>query len=324
MKNEILIEVSHLYKAFGKLLAVNDVSLEIKAGEIFGLVGPDGAGKTTTMRLLCGAYTPSRPNNNQVTKIRVGGCDVITQTEHAREKIGYLPQRFSLYDELTVLENIRFFSETRGLKESDWKPRCLEILEFVGLIDFIDRRAGHLSGGMKQKLGLAAALVHNPSILLLDEPTTGVDPVTRQDFWQLIIRLVTNNNNDEHSTAVLISTPYMDEASRCTRIGFMHHARIVVEGTPEQLSSGLNGRILELIGSPLSILRRLAVADEDVESVQMFGDNLHIRVKEGCSEQVQKRLQKDITAKGYRLSRLRVIPPQLEDVFIFMTETLHE
>jgi ABC-2 type transport system ATP-binding protein len=324
MKSEILIEISHLYKSFGELVAVNDVSLQIKAGEIYGLVGPDGAGKTTTMRLLCGAYTPSYLNENQVTKIRVGGYDVITQIEQARERIGYLPQRFSLYEELTVLENIRFFSETRGLKESDWKPKCLEILEFVGLIDFMDRRAGHLSGGMKQKLGLAAALVHGPSILLLDEPTTGVDPVTRQDFWQLIIRLVTANNRDERRTAVLISTPYMDEASRCTRIGFMHHARIAVEGTPAQLSSGLNGRILELIGSPLSILRKLAVMDEDIESVQMFGDNLHIRVKEGCSNQVQDRLKKTITAKGYRLSCLRVIPPQLEDVFIFMTETLHE
>jgi ABC-2 type transport system ATP-binding protein len=319
-----LIEISHLYRIFGDVVAVDDISLEVAAGEIYGLVGPDGAGKTTTMRLICGAYQPSYREKDISPIIRIGGYDVITQTEQAREQIGYLPQRFSLYEELTVLENIRFFSEARGLKETEWRPRCMEILEFVGLDEFLNRRAGNLSGGMKQKLGLAAAIVNRPRILLLDEPTTGVDPVTRQDFWRLIIRLVAKNDNDDHRSAVFVSTPYMDEAARCTRIGFMVAGRLAVEGTPAELRSRLDDRVLELIGTPLPSIKKLAAADEHVESVQMFGDSLHIRVQEGCAENVIKRLPQLISSQGWQISRIRIIPPQLEDVFIHMVETEHE
>src|SRR3990172_734198 len=182
-KDNGMIQVANLHKRFGNLQAVNDLTLEIPTGEIYGLVGSDGAGKTTTMRLLCGALRPD------LGRIEIAGYDVSRQTEEARAKIGYLPQRFSLYEELTVLENIRFFAEVRGLKATAWYPRCMEILAFVGLEEFTDRRAGHLSGGMKQKLGWAAALEHQPQVLLLDGPPTGLDPATRQDFWQLIIRL---------------------------------------------------------------------------------------------------------------------------------------
>ena len=178
-----LIETNHLHKSFGNTHAVDDLNLSVAAGEIYGLVGPDGAGKTTALRLLCGALRSDAGQTSITT------YDIARQTEQARAQIGYLPQRFSLYEDLTVLENLRFFAEARGLPTVEWKPRCMEILEFVGLAEFINRRAGQLSGGMKQKLGLAAALVHRPRVLLLDEPTTGVDPVTRQDFWQLIIRL---------------------------------------------------------------------------------------------------------------------------------------
>ncbi len=179
-----LIEAAHIYKSFGDNHAVQDVSLSIQPGEIYGLVGPDGAGKTTTMRILVGAL---RVDAGEIT---VCGYDVNKQVEMARAQFGYLSQRFSLYDDLTVLENIRFFAEVRGLSSKEWLPRSLEILEFVGLVEFKDRRAGQLSGGMKQKLGLASALVTRPRVLLLDEPTTGVDPVTRQDFWQLVVKLV--------------------------------------------------------------------------------------------------------------------------------------
>src|SRR5689334_22229260 len=179
----VLVSANHLSKSFGETHAVEDVSLQIKAGEVYGLVGADGAGKTTTMRLLVGALLPD------AGEVSVCGYDVIRKTELARSQLGYLSQRFSMYEDLTVLENIRFFAEVRGLKPNEWLPRCLEILEFVGLDKFTERRAGQLSGGMKQKLGLASALVTRPKVLLLDEPTTGVDPVTRQDFWQLIIKL---------------------------------------------------------------------------------------------------------------------------------------
>jgi len=327
----ILIEALHLQRSFGETQAVQDVSLQVSAGEIYGLVGPDGAGKTTTIRLLCGALKP-RDVPELAPVIRISGFDILRQTEQARANIGYLPQRFSLYEELTVLENIRFFAEARGLPAAEWQPRCMEILSFVGLSEFMNRRAGFLSGGMKQKLGLAAALVHRPKVLLLDEPTTGVDPVTRQDFWQLIIRLVGQAGLGEQGmegdasantsgTAVLISTPYMDEAARCTRIGFMSDGKMIREGTPAQIRSLLEGRVLELTGAPLPLLRRLAQTDPDVEDVQMFGDRLHIRVRSGQAEQVDERLQRRIPEGGGQVNRLRQIPPQLEDVFMSLLET---
>jgi ABC-2 type transport system ATP-binding protein len=313
-----LIEAAHLYRNFEHLTAVEDLSLSVAMGEIYGLVGPDGAGKTTTLRLLCGAYRPSPVAGSNPPSITVNGYDLLRQTDKAREQIGYLPQRFSLYEDLTVMENIRFFAEMRGLSVADWRPRSMEILAFVGLDEFVNRRAGYLSGGMKQKLGLAAALVHRPSILLLDEPTTGVDPVTRQDFWQLIIRLV--GQDGEKGTAALVSTPYMDEAARCTRVGFMISGRIVQEGTPAEFRRRLEGRVLELAGQPLPLLRRLVEKEEGVSGVQMFGDRLHLRVGEGQAEAVMERLSQHIPEQAGQISRLRIVRPQLEDVFMDLLE----
>jgi ABC-2 type transport system ATP-binding protein len=331
----ILIEASHLSRSFGPTQAVVDMSLHVEAGETYGLVGPDGAGKTTFMRLLCGALRctsvpshrpPRLPDSGRLEagqplpSIKVAGYDVLKQTEQARAMLGYLPQRFSLYEELTVIENIRFFAEVRGLSAEEWRPRCMDILGFVGLAEFVDRRAGQLSGGMKQKLGLAAALVHQPQILLLDEPTTGVDPVTRQDFWQLIIRLVGEQIRNGQRPAVLISTPYMDEAARCTRVGFMQRGRLIVEGTPAELRAPLNGRVVELAGQPRPLLRRLAEADEGVQNVQMFGDRLHLRIRQGETQAVLARLQESIPGQGGEIVRLRPVAPQLEDVFMSLLE----
>lgn len=304
-----MIIARNLTKSFSSIQAVTGISLEIAPGEIYGLVGADGAGKTTSMRLLCGAL---RPDSGEAA---VCGYDIKKQTEQARQHIGYLSQRFSMYEDLTVLENIRFFAEVRGLRSDEWYPRSLEILEFVGLAAFKDRFAGQLSGGMKQKLGLASALVTRPQVLLLDEPTTGVDPVTRQDFWQLIMKLV----NQEAAVSVLISTPYMDEAARCHRIGFMKKGRLVAEGTPGQLRSMLEGQILELRGSPLAEIRHLAAKTEAVEDVQAFGDRLHLRVGRGQAEMVIKALSERIQAVGGTLQSLRPLPPTLEDVFIALS-----
>lgn len=309
---DYLVDAHHLKKHFGNTRAVNDVSLQIRAGEIYGLVGSDGAGKTTTMRLLVGALLP---DEGEVT---VGGFDVFRKTEAARAQLGYLSQRFSMYEDLTVLENIRFFAEVRGLTQDEWRPRSLEILEFVGLGQFAERRAGQLSGGMKQKLGLASALVTRPRVLLLDEPTTGVDPVTRQDFWQLLIRLVSANGND---VTVLISTPYMDEASRCHRVGFMKEGRIIAEDTPSNLRARLVDRVLELRGSPIGLLRHVAHKDEDVEDVQAFGDKLHIRVGENKAQDVLSRLKVQIEREGGQVDALRAVPSTLEDVFIALSES---
>lgn len=307
---ELLVNATNLRKSFGATNAVNGVSLEIAGGEIYGLVGADGAGKTTTMRLLVGAL---KADSGQVN---ICGFDINRQTEHARSQFGYLSQRFSMYEDLTVLENIRFFAEVRGLRPDEWLPRCMEILEFVGLGKFSDRRAGQLSGGMKQKLGLASALVTRPRVLLLDEPTTGVDPVTRQDFWQLVIRLTSLGDG----VAVVISTPYMDEASRCHRVGFMKDGRVIAEDTPSNLRARLAGRIIELRGKPLHILRHTAHVDQDVEDVQAFGDRLHIRVGEDKAQAVLRRLPSEISSVGGEIEDLRLIPPVLEDVFIALSD----
>jgi ABC-2 type transport system ATP-binding protein len=349
---DYLVQATDIKKSFGNNRAVDGVSLQIKAGEIYGLVGSDGAGKTTTMRLLVGAL------KSDEGEINICGFDVKKHVEEARSQIGYLSQRFSLYEDLTVLENIRFFAEVRGLSQTEWLPRSMEILEFVGLANFKDRRAGQLSGGMKQKLGLATALVTRPRLLLLDEPTTGVDPVTRQDFWQLVIKLVSphpspslpspmllgegrgngqsfptdlppspvigRGDGGEGGVSVLISTPYMDEASRCHRVGFMKAGRIIAEDSPSNLRASLAERVLELRGQPLNLLRHVAHQDADVEDVAAFGDRLHLRVRKGASKIVIGRLPEEIRAAGGEVTELRSIPPVLEDVFISLSESNHD
>lgn len=308
-----LIEASSLKKAFDRLTAVNDLNLSVAQGEIFGLVGSDGAGKTTTLRLLVGAL---RPDAGVIT---ICGFNLLTQTDQAREKIGYLSQRFSLYEDLTVLENIRFFAEVRGLELTDWKPRCLELLKFVGLDDFTGRKAGQLSGGMKQKLGLASALVSRPQVLLLDEPTTGVDPVTRQDFWQLIIRIVA-----AEGMAVVLTTPYMDEAARCNRLGFMRTGRLIAEGTPSQLRGLLDGRVLEVRSdSPIYAVTKLAHL-AGVEDARAFGDKVHLRVSMDQGTSLLQKLNDPKDLENMGVTSARVIPASLEDVFISLSQAAGE
>lgn len=302
-----LIEAHDLHKSFGRTHAVNDVSLSVQAGEAYGLVGPDGAGKTTTLRLLVGAL------HADSGAVRVRGYDVARQTELARAGLGYLAQRFSLYGDLTALENLRFFGQVRGVSRSAIDGRAAELLRFVGLAGFEDRRADQLSGGMKQKLGLACALVHQPTVLLLDEPTGGVDPVTRQDFWQLLIRILAEG------AAVIVSTPYMDEAARCSRIGFMHSGRLLVEGAPRELTASMSGRVLELAAHPKDKAKSVAQDDPDVEDVLTFGDRFHLRVKNTTGP--LERLPQRLAAAEVKVDRLRSIAPSLEDVFISLLKT---
>lgn len=300
---------SHLTRSFGAIRAVDDVSLSVAAGEIYGLVGPDGAGKTTTLRLICGAL---KLTDGTVT---IGGVSLDRHPEQARAQIGYLSQSFSLYEELTVLENIRFLAEVRGLARREWLSRSRENLAFVGLDAFEDRRAGQLSGGMKQKLSLACALVNRPHLLLLDEPTTGVDPVTRQDFWQLVIHLA-----GEQGIAVLVCTPYMDEATRCSQVGFMRAGKLIVEGSPRSLRQRLHGRVLELSGTPQELLIRIARSDPAVQDVQRHGNRIHLRIEADQAEAVRTRLAEQINAAGGCIDRLVEITPLLEDVFIDLAE----
>jgi ABC-2 type transport system ATP-binding protein len=299
----MLIDAVDLHKSFGPTKAVEGVDLSISAGEAYGLVGPDGAGKTTTMRLLVGALKRDRGS------VVIGGHSLDAEPEAARARIGYLAQRFSLYVDLTVYENLRFFGEVRGVTGRALQARADELLKFVGLSGFESRLAGNLSGGMKQKLGLASALVHRPQVLLLDEPTGGVDPVTRQDFWKLIIRLLS-----DEGIAVLVSTPYMDEAARCQRLGFMYRGRLLTQGTPRALMAALNGRVLELAAHPKDRARRTCLADPDVEDALTFGDRLHLRVRQLAGPLY--RLPTALAASGVVVDRLRPIPPTLEDTFI--------
>jgi len=297
-----LVSATELRKAFGHTQAVAGVSLAVLPGEAYGLVGPDGAGKTTTMRLLVGALS------SDGGAVSIGGHDLRTQPEAARAVIGYLAQRFSLYVDLTALENLRFFGEVRGVMGNAFDERAAELFKFVGLTGFENRLAGNLSGGMKQKLGLACALIHRPQVLLLDEPTGGVDPITRQDFWQLIIRLLSEG------VAVVVSTPYMDEAARCTRLGFMYQGRILTQGTPRELTASMGGRVLELIAAPKESAKQVCLSDPDVEDALAFGDRLHLRVRD--PDGPLSRLPEALSRSGVSIHRLRSVPPTLEDAFI--------
>jgi ABC-2 type transport system ATP-binding protein len=302
MEANILLETEGLVRTFGALRAVDGLNLQVRAGEMVGLVGPDGAGKTTAMRLLCGALTPTSG------KVRVAGFELPRQVEQARQHIGYLAQRFSLYGDMTVTENLDFFGEVFGVPDAERRARSEELLAFADLTQFGHRRASALSGGMQKKLGLATALVHRPKVLLLDEPTGGVDPVARQEFWQLLVGLLRGGS------AVLVSTPYMDEAMRFNRVIFMNKGRALLDGTPRELIQRLEGRVLELAATPQMEARRLAGADSGVEDVHAFGDRLHLRVSDPSA--VSARLPGVLAAAGVRLIHLKPVTPTLEDVFI--------
>ena len=307
MSNPVLLETENLVKAFGDFRAVDGLNLQVRAGEMVGLVGPDGAGKTTAIRLMCGALQPTSGI------VRVAGYEVPGQVEKAREQIGYLAQRFGLYGDLSVKENIEFFGEVFDLPEDELKQRSHELLEFAGLSDFMNRPAAALSGGMQKKLGLASALVHHPRVLLLDEPTGGVDPVARQEFWQLLIALLRGGS------AVLVSTPYMDEAMRFNRVIFMDQGRVLTRGEPRELMKQLSDRILELDAEPQMAARSVVVEDPEVEDVHTFGNFLHLRVT--TPEGPLQRLPVRLKAAGITMKHLAPIPATLEDVFIHLIQT---
>ncbi len=307
MGDEYLIEVNNLSKSFDGAAAVNGLELQVRPGEMVGLVGPDGAGKTTAMRLLCGALQPTSGS------MRVAGFTIPGQVEQAREEIGYLAQRFSLYGDLTVKENLDFFGEVFDMEPAEREQRSKDLLRFAGLEEFSNRRAVALSGGMQKKLGLACALVHRPKVLLLDEPTGGVDPVARQEFWHLLIGLLRGGS------AVLVSTPYMDEAMRFNRVIFMNHGRALKQGAPRELMGTLAGKVLELAAEPQMAARDIAVRDPDVEDVHSFGGYLHLRVR--APEPVMQRLPGQLKDAGVTVDHLHPVNPTLEDVFIQLLES---
>jgi ABC-2 type transport system ATP-binding protein len=305
--DDILLETHDLVKTFGPTRAVDGLTLTVHAGEMVGLVGPDGAGKTTAIRLMVGALHPTSG------RIRVAGYDLPQQVEKAREHIGYLAQAFSLYGDLTVTENLEFFGEVFDIPTQERRARAQELLRFAGLERFAGRQAMALSGGMQKKLGLATALVHRPKVLLLDEPTGGVDPVAREEFWHLLIALLRGGS------AVLVSTPYMDEAMRFNRVFFMNKGRALTDGSPRELIGQLDGRVLELAAEPQMEARTIAAKDPDVEDVHAFGDRLHLRVRDAAT--TTARLPGQLVAAGIQLIHLKPVTPSLEDVFMNLIET---
>ena len=301
MSAVILDKVHKVFEEGEKpVLAVDHLSLNIARGEIFSLVGPDGAGKTTTIRMMCGVLPPTEGS------ITLQGLDISKDREEIKKHIGYLSQRFSLYGDLTIDENIDFFAEIHKVK--DYKLRKEELLQFTRLTPFRDRLASRLSGGMKQKLALACTLVHAPDIIFLDEPTTGVDPVSRRDFWKILSTLL------KSGITIVVTTPYLDEAERSNRVALMNEGRLLMCDTPEKVKQSFPFDVFEVVcNNPRKMV-------EDLQSVfskkdiQLFGDRLHLLQPKGrgSEELVKTQLQQ----RGLLIQSVRRIAPSLEDVFV--------
>ncbi|MBK7105965.1 MAG: ABC transporter ATP-binding protein [Ignavibacteriae bacterium] len=302
---ETIINITDLKKSYGSVTAVDGVSYEVHRGEMFGLVGPDGAGKTTTMRMLVGLLNPDAGN------AKVLGFDLLTQKNLIKDEIGYLSQKFSLYGDLSIDENIEFFADIHGVK--NYKERRNELLEFTRLTPFRDRLADKLSGGMKQKLALACTLIHKPKIIFLDEPTTGVDPVSRRDFWKILSNLL------KDGITIFMTTPYLDEAERCNRVALMDKGKIISCDTPKNVKESMNMQVVEIVCSPIRVAYNLIRTTTDFE-VQMYGDRLNISVFNYESDYLI--IKKIFVENSIIETDKRLITPSLENVFIhFMNKS---
>jgi len=295
------LEMSAIAKRYGKNAAVAELSLAVQPGEIFGLIGPDGAGKTTAMRIACGLLLPD------AGKTRVMGYDPVKQPLQVRERIGYMPQRFSLYPDLTIAENIRFFADLFRISPAEREAREERLMQFSRLAPFRSRRAGRLSGGMKQKLALSCTLIHTPQVLILDEPTTGVDPVSRREFWTMLRELAADG------IALLVSTPYMDEAALCDRIALMNRGRAIAAGSAAEITAQFPGWLLGVYGTDI-VPARKRLEERGFPGVRIlrFGDSLHI-VFSGIS--IEDALRRELTGLSVDV---RPIPPGIEDLFLVL------
>jgi ABC-2 type transport system ATP-binding protein len=296
------IKADRLGKRFGSLVAVDSLSFEVFPGEIFGLVGPDGAGKTTALRLLATVMEPS------CGKGRIAGCAIDTESARAKEKLAYMSQRFSLYPDLTVAENIDFYADLYGVVRAGRRRRIDELLDFSTMRPFMNRQAGKLSGGMKQKLQLVCALVHTPAVLLLDEPTNGVDPVSRRDFWRILHRLLGNG------VAILVTTAYLDEAERCDRIALLNHGAVIAAGRPDEVKRLVQGRILTIRSNQARAIVGLLSSEKSIGTVSIFGDAVHIV----CDNLpiTEQRCRHLLEAHHIDWQQMGETAPSLEDVFL--------
>ncbi len=306
---ENVISIKGLSKSYGELKALDNVSIEIKSKTIFGLVGPDGAGKSTLIKILCGLLKPDSGN------VEILGIDLSKGIDKIKNDIGYLSQRFSLYTDLTVDENIEFLADIHGLK--DFKKRRDELLQFTRLTNFRKFLAGKLSGGMKQKLALACTLIYRPRIIFLDEPTTGVDPVSRREFWIILSNLL------KEDITVIIYTPYMDEAERFNRLAMLDNGKVLAIDTPNNIKAMMNELIYEIVCSPVRKAYQILKENSEFE-VQIFGDRLNVGAEENADNEL--RIRRMLEDNSVIITDLRKISPSLENAFIHLIKenNLHE
>ncbi len=304
---EIVVEVQHLAKHFGAFKAVAGVSFAVRRGEIFGFLGPNGAGKSTTIRMLCGLLTPTAGSG------RVAGFDIVRETEKIKTRIGYMSQKFSLYDELTVEENIDFYSGIYRLPKNKKAERKDWVLEMAGLRDHRQSRTTELSGGWKQRLALGCAVLHEPPILFLDEPTSGVDPNSRRQFWDLIYSL------SEQGVTVFVTTHYMEESEYCDRLGIVYRGELIALGTPRILKTEhMPEAVLEIDCARPNEAMTILERQPEVKEVALFGKGLHAVAVDPVA--AERAIRAALTSGGFRLDRLERITPTLEDVFVSLIE----
>ncbi len=300
-----MVVVDRLTRRYGGVLAVDGVSFDVRPGEMFGLIGPDGAGKTTTLRVVLGLIAPTEG------RVLTCGLDPLRQGDALSRKIGYLSQRFSLYGDLSVDENVSFFAAVHGVRS--WRPRRDELLDLLRMTPFRDRLADRLSGGMKQKLALACTLIHTPELLVLDEPTTGVDPVSRRDFWKILARL------QREGLTLLLTTPYLDEAERCQRVALMDHGHILSLSTPDALRAQAESAIVEILAAPKRAALELLGRHPEVAEVEAFGERLHATLRGVPVSEAGaacERLARHLAERGVTVESARATSPSLEDIFI--------
>jgi len=298
-----IIKIDELKKSYGKINAVNGLTFSVNEAEMFGLVGPDGAGKTTTIRILCGLLNPDSGI------ITVSGLDIIKKRRQVQNQIGYLSQKFSLYGDLSVDENIEFIADINSVK--NYRERRNELLEFTRLTPFRDRLAEKLSGGMKQKLALACSLIHKPRIIFLDEPTTGVDPVSRRDFWKILSDL------QKEGITIFMTTPYLDEAERCNRVALMNHGKIISIDTPQKIKASTNKKVLEIICDDIQSAYTKLKKQPDID-VQIFGDRLNVMADDPEAE--LENIKSFLAGERISITSNRIISPSLENIFIHLVK----
>jgi ABC-2 type transport system ATP-binding protein len=306
MMADIALSLEDIVKRYGSVTALNGVSFDVRQGEMFGLIGPDGAGKTTTIRLLCGLLHADGGT------VRMLGKDPVANHAEVTRSVGYLSQRFSLYGDLSIDENIAFFAEIHGLWR--YEDRRRRLLELTQLLPFRNRLADRLSGGMKQKLALACTLIHEPRVILLDEPTTGVDPVSRREFWKLLAEFL------QQGITILVSTPYLDEAERCHRVALLHDGKRLALDTPDALRRSLPGRMLEVMVADQVRAIPVIQSVASVVDVRAFGERVHVRLSQDAGPDAATRVTQALEGAGFRVTSARTVQASLEDVFIARLE----